>query len=78
MIAAPDPLVDELRVERHRQRRTQRSVADAIGVSQAEVSRWEAGLKSPTLASLRRWADALDLDLAPVRRVARDIEAVSA
>ena len=49
---------------RERQGMPQSALADAIGVKQATISRYEAGLVTPTDEHLQRIADALDRPLA--------------
>lgn len=43
---------------RRRAKLTRAEVAGQIGVSEAMVGRWERGVRVPSLASLRRYADA--------------------
>jgi transcriptional regulator with XRE-family HTH domain len=58
-----DPLVDELRLERHRRRLTQREVAALIPAGQADLSKWETGATTPTIDSVRQWAAAFGFDV---------------
>ncbi len=55
--------VEQLRMERHRQRRTAGSVATAVGVSQQTLSNWEGARSSPTDSNLRAWAAALGVPI---------------
>lgn len=55
-----DLIARQLRAARVAARRSQRSVADEVGVVQSSVSDWETGIVNPTLSSLRSWARALD------------------
>ncbi len=38
---------------------SQRQMADQVGVSQATVSQWEAGLQRPSVEHRARWGQAL-------------------
>ena len=58
-----DPVIRALVSERLRRGMSQRDVVHAVGCSSASVSQWERGISSPTLAKLRAWAEALDMDL---------------
>lgn len=62
-----DPVVEALRLERIRQRLSQRLIAERIGVAQNVICNWECGRSSPMLHNVRRWAESLDLDLRAVR-----------
>lgn len=56
-------VVRRLRLEREQQGRSMSAVARAAGISQSIVSLIEHDLRSPTLETLLRLADALELDL---------------
>lgn len=51
-----DPLIRQLIAARQAAGYTQRAVSEALGLSHATVSHWEAGRSKPTLADLRRFA----------------------
>ena len=60
-----DPIIGILRRERGIQGHTVRSLATLAGIgSSAPISEWENGHHEPTLTNLRRWANALGLDVA--------------
>jgi transcriptional regulator with XRE-family HTH domain len=62
-----DPIVGILRRERAIQGHTVRSLSTLAGIgSSAPISEWENGHHEPTLTNLRRWANALGLDVALV------------
>lgn len=42
---------------------TQKELADAIGVTQKDVSRWETGVYNPKVDKLLRIAEALSCDI---------------
>lgn len=50
-------LAAQLKRARQRARKSQRAVAEALGVRQPTISRWEAGESAPSLEVLRRLAD---------------------
>jgi transcriptional regulator with XRE-family HTH domain len=59
-----DPIITMLHAERLRQGLSQRQVGELIGhTSYGSIYAWEAGVTSPTLRNLRRWAEALGVDL---------------
>lgn len=70
VMSAPDPIVDALRERRIELGLTQADVAKRRGFAwyTAQVSRAETGQASPTLVTLRSWANALNCDLVLVRR----------
>lgn len=43
---------------------TQQALADAVGVTQVAVANWEHGRRSPSIANLRKVADALGVPVA--------------
>jgi transcriptional regulator with XRE-family HTH domain len=45
---------------------SQEEVAKRLGVTQATLSRWENGLRSPVMADLERWAEAVGCYIAVV------------
>jgi transcriptional regulator with XRE-family HTH domain len=59
----PDPLVAALKARRIQLGLTQATLASRLNVIRATVSWLESGRNSPTLATLRRWAQALGWDL---------------
>jgi len=65
----PDPIIATLRAERGRLGLTQTDVAQLIGRKTYQtIHQWESGKNTPTLASLRAWANALGYDLALTRQ----------
>ena len=58
-----DPLIVTLRRRRVDLGLRQGDLAEAMSYSREAVSTWESGTRAPTLASLRCWADTLDLDV---------------
>lgn len=46
-----------LRVERAKRKLTQAEVAEAVGITQAALCRYEDGTRTPTLPVLERFAD---------------------
>lgn len=60
-----DPICLYLRAERERQGLSQGKVAELAGTSRETINLYENGKVSPTLAFLRRWADALNVTLTP-------------
>jgi transcriptional regulator with XRE-family HTH domain len=61
-------LVRLLRTERVRQKFSMRRLASKSGLSQSMISYIERGLSNPTLDTLLRIADALDVDLSKLLR----------
>jgi transcriptional regulator with XRE-family HTH domain len=60
--------IKQLAQERYRQRVTQATIAQRMGVTQCQVAHYENGLRQlETFQRLERWADALGLELT-VRR----------
>jgi transcriptional regulator with XRE-family HTH domain len=55
---------DRLRVVREKHGFNQYDMAHKVGVTQSRVSDWEHGKYMPTLATLGRYADALEITLA--------------
>ncbi|MBT2391635.1 helix-turn-helix transcriptional regulator [Streptomyces sp. ISL-1] len=53
------PQPDERRALREAAGLTQQEVADAIGVTRAAISQWEAGTRTPRGALLDRYVDAI-------------------
>lgn len=45
-------------------RKSQRQMAEEIGITERTFGRWERGESTPGLVQLDRWARALDLSLA--------------
>lgn len=41
---------------------TQQQLADVMGTSRGTVAQWENGLRQPTVASLKRLGEALEID----------------
>lgn len=60
-----------LRAERLRQGLSMNRIAEAAGLSQQMVSYVERGMRSPTLDTVLRMADALEFDLADAIRGAQ-------
>jgi transcriptional regulator with XRE-family HTH domain len=54
---------DVIKKMRKKQGLTQQELADKIGVSQKDVSRWENGKREPSITTLNKIADALDLNI---------------
>jgi len=54
---------DHITMARTRKRMSQEKLADIVGVSKAAISRYEAGLREPKLAVLKKIADALDVSI---------------
>lgn len=63
-----DPLVEQLRMDRHARGISQQWLAIEMGTAQSAISEAESGETSPTLSTLRRWVDALGYDIALTRR----------
>ena len=61
--AVVDPLVALLRERREGLGWTQRQLGERMGVGNTTISELECGAASPTRWTLRRWADALDVNL---------------
>lgn len=59
----PESLGANLSAERNRKRMTQKELADAIGVSDVIVSKWESGNGNPTISNLCQVANALGVSL---------------
>lgn len=57
-----------LATKRHHDRRSQRDLADLIGISQAALSTWENGTRTPSAEQLIAWCKADGFDLMLVRR----------
>ena len=60
-----DSLIAEL-VPLRRARMTQREMADRIGSSQAAISNMETGMHEPWVSTLRRYAEALGMEVVVV------------
>ena len=45
-------------------RKSQRQMAEEIGITERTFGRWERGESTPSLAQLARWAKALGMELA--------------
>ena len=60
------PVVRALKQRRLDLGLTQREVAERIGVKQPCVSAWESGDRHPGLATIQKWANALDMALTVV------------
>ena len=54
---------DALRIAREKIGMSQQELAMASGISQDNISRYETGIHCPTLRSMKRLADAMDLEL---------------
>ncbi len=65
-----DPLIAQLRDARHRRGVKPYVVSSLAGLGLNVVYLAEAGDRSPTLATLRAWADALDCDIELIPRSA--------
>ena len=63
-----DPLVALLRERRRGLGWSQQKLGDRMRVGHTMISELERGRVSPTLWTLRRWADALDADLTVLTR----------
>ena len=68
--AVVDPLVALLRERREGLGWTQWQLGERMGMGARNtmISEWECGVVSPTLPTLRRWADALGMDLTVLTR----------
>lgn len=58
-----DPLVEHYRQRREALGLSQTEIAATLGTRQTAISEMERARWSPTLVTLRRWAEALDCDL---------------
>ena len=58
-----DPLIEQLKEARHRRGVATYVVAGLAGLAHRQLYHAEAGEVSPTLGTLRAWADALDCDI---------------
>jgi transcriptional regulator with XRE-family HTH domain len=58
-----DPIITELKDLRMKAGLTQRDLAERLYCSQAAVCSWECGGRTPDVAMLRRWAEALGVGL---------------
>jgi transcriptional regulator with XRE-family HTH domain len=58
-----DPVVAQLRHTRKSRQITQVEMARASGIGQSMISEIETGVSQPTVQTLRRYADALGLDI---------------
>lgn len=54
--------IEKILIFRRRKGWTQQDLADAVGIHRATVSQLEVGLKTPSLATLGKIAEALDLN----------------
>lgn len=63
-----DPLIGQLREYRHQAELYPNTLAARAGIAHAQIYRAEAGEVSPTLCTLRAWAEALDCDIQLVPR----------
>lgn len=57
------PIVEELRMERHRQRLTQRELAARIGYDKSSIGHAEVTYHSPTIDFLSDWAAGLGFEI---------------
>lgn len=72
---SPDPVAVALAAARRTQGLTLADVSQRLCGSDSartQLSLWERGLAWPTLHSLRRWADALGLDLTTAAKPSRE------
>jgi DNA-binding XRE family transcriptional regulator len=58
-------------------RKSQREMAEELGVNERTFGRWERGESTPGLAQLDRWARALDLSLADLLSEPESAEVVN-
>lgn len=58
-----DPVVAQLRYTRKARQITQVEMARTSGLAQSMISEIETGVTQPTVQTVRRYADALGLDL---------------
>lgn len=63
MPTAAQPLAARLAALRQRRGLTQRQLAARLDCSHVQVARWETGKHEPTVATLRRLAEALEIKL---------------
>ncbi|MET0415805.1 MAG: helix-turn-helix transcriptional regulator [Actinoplanes sp.] len=63
-----DPLIDQLRERRYQVGGSAYTLSARAGLGYSQLYRAEAGTRSPTLTTLRAWADALDCDIQLVPR----------
>ncbi len=63
-VTTVDPLASELRRRRLDLGLSTHMVGRAVGVSRRAVWMWENGQRTPDLLTVRRWVEALGLDLA--------------
>ena len=61
-----NPIVSQLVALRKHRGMTQEEVNDQIGVSDRLVSKWECGMRTPTVFHLICWAQVLDSELTVV------------
>ena len=61
MIKTPDTLGTRIRAAQKKKRLTQVQLAEAAGMTQAGLSGLESGRNEPTVATLRRIAEALKI-----------------
>lgn len=57
------PIVEALRMERHRQRLTQRQLSAMIGYDKSSIGHAEVSYHSPTIAFLSDWAAGLGFEI---------------
>jgi transcriptional regulator with XRE-family HTH domain len=67
-LARADAAAYAIAAMRMNARRTRRSVADAVDMSEQQYGRYELGGRTPGVANLIRIADALGYDLALIPR----------
>lgn len=66
-----DPIVEELKAERHRQGVSLQRLGEQLGrKSYQTVWQWESETHDPSLSNLRQWAGVLGYELRLVRREA--------
>jgi transcriptional regulator with XRE-family HTH domain len=65
--AIVDPVIADLRRRRVLCKMSQRELAEAAGMTQSSISEIEAGIVNPTIDTVRRIADALDVDILVAR-----------
>ena len=56
-------LGERLRELREEQGLTQKQLSDKVGIYQADISKIERGLANPSVSTLKRLADGLDVEL---------------
>lgn len=64
---AAHSLCESLRIERYRQRLSQRELATKIGTDHVVVHSWESGKQTPILTNFCAWANALGYNLELVK-----------